>query len=455
MGFRTSGMIAHKTPLKIAVIGSGISGLGASWALSRRHDVTLFERDSRPGGHANTQIARLDGCEVPVDTGFIVYNTVNYPHLVRLFETLDVATDASDMSFAVSLQGGAWEMAGHLTGLFGSTDQFTSREHWGLLADTVRFFRQAEQALSDPATRDERLGSWLDRNAYGAPFVTRFLVPMAAAIWSSSATGILDYPVRPFVRFFHNHGLLRLVNRIPWRTVKGGSQAYVSRLIDDMQAEIVFNAEIAQVTATPTGPCIIEVNGNRRNFDAVLLACHADHAHALLESDSDGERRAFLEAFSYQPNEAVLHTDAALMPNRRRLWSSWNYSSCGDGTGDHPIALTYWMNRLQNITTSDQVFVTLNPSTEPDPATVMTRISYDHPQFDLSALAAQQSLPEIQGRDGIWFAGSYTGYGFHEDGLRSGLQVADALGAPAPWWSDVDKKLSPSTSLQPSMAEAA
>lgn len=448
-------MTKHQPPLKIAVVGSGIAGLGASWALSRRHDVTLFECESRPGGHANTRNALLDGAEIPVDTGFIVYNTVNYPHLVRLFDTLDVPTDASDMSFAVSLHDGAWEMAGHLTGLFGSTSQVTSSEHWKLLADTVRFFRQATQALDDPATRDEQLGHWLERNGYSAPFITRFLVPMAAAIWSSTANGILDYPVRPFVRFFHNHGLLRLVNRIPWRTVRGGSRAYVSRLLDAMQAEVIFNAEITQVTTTPDGPCILEADGSQRRFDAVVLACHADQARTLLTGDIDSERKTLLAAFSYQPNEAVLHTDPTLMPARRRLWSSWNYSSLGDGTGDHPIALTYWMNRLQNIATQDQVFVTLNPAKQPDPARVVDRISYDHPQFDLSALAAQESLPEIQGRDGIWFCGSYTGYGFHEDGLRSGLQVADALGAPAPWWSDADKRLAPRPAPQIAAAEAA
>ena len=441
--------------MNIAVIGSGVAGLGASWALAKRHRVTLFERETRPGGHANTLIARLDGRDVPVDTGFIVYNTVNYPHLVRLFDALDVPNTASDMSFAVSLHGGTWEMAGRLTGLFSNLNQVTSRDHWSLLADTVRFFREAEAALEEPEAADECLGSWLDRNGYREHFIARFLVPMAAAIWSSSATGVLDYPVRPFVRFFHNHGLLKLVGRIPWRTVRGGSRAYVDRLLTDMPGEFVVNAQIAEVEATTSGPCVVTADGNKQHFDAVIIATHADQAHALLSNDTDRHRREVLKAFSYQPNEAVLHTDCSLMPRRRHLWSSWNYGSRGDGTGDQPIALTYWMNRLQGIKTRDQVFVTLNPTTEPGSAKVVARIAYDHPQFDLAAIAAQQQLPGLQGRDGIWFCGSYTGNGFHEDGLRSGLQVADALGAPPPWWTREDRTPEPWTASPLMVAKAA
>lgn len=441
--------------MNVAVIGSGVAGLGASWALAKRHRVTLFERETRPGGHANTLTARLDGSDVPVDTGFIVYNTVNYPHLVRLFNALDVPNKPSDMSFAVSLHGGTWEMAGRLTGLFSSMKQFTSVDHWGLLADTVRFFREAETALDEIEAADECLGSWLDRHRYREPFIARLLVPMAAAIWSSSAAGILDYPIRPFVRFFRNHGLLKFVGRIQWRTVQGGSRVYVERLLADMPGDFVVNAQIAEVEATASGPCLAMADGSKQHFDAVIIATHADQAHALLSNDTDRQRCEVLKAFSYQPNVSVLHTDCSLMPRRRHLWSSWNYSSQGGDAGDQPIALTYWMNRLQGIKTHDQVFVTLNPTMEPDPAKVFTRVAYDHPQFDLAAIAAQEHLPRLQGRDGIWFCGSYTGNGFHEDGLRSGLQVADALGSPAPWWTQEDRTLAPWTTKSLPVAKAA
>lgn len=271
-------MNAQPQPENVAVIGSGVAGLGAAWALCRRHDVTLFERDGRAGGHAHTVDARLDGRDVPVDTGFIVYNAVNYPHLVRLFDVLNVPTARSDMSFAVSLHDGEWEMAGRLSGLFGSFEQLSSRAHWTLLGDCFRFFREAETALTDPGTENERLGSWLGRNGYGEAFVGRFLVPMAAAIWSSTAAGILDYPVRTFVQFFRNHGLLKFVGRIPWRTVRGGSRSYVDRVLHDMSGAIVLNAGISQVLPSPGGPCLVMRDGDRRACDAVVLATHADEA---------------------------------------------------------------------------------------------------------------------------------------------------------------------------------
>lgn len=429
--------------MKIAVIGAGIAGLGAAWALSRQHDVCLFERQERLGGHANTVTVSLDGRPVPVDTGFIVFNEVNYPHLTRLFGHLHVPTIESDMSFAVSLDGGAWEMAGRAGGLFGSPGQIASMAHWRLLAHLARFFRHAERALEDPLAEHETLGAWLRRHRYDEGFVLRFLVPMAAAIWSSSAAGILDYPVRPFVAFFRNHGLLKFGRRVPWRTVAGGSAAYVRRLRGDMASRVRTGQGVAAVLTSPAGVRVVLDGGSVEHFDAAVLACHGNEAGMLLAGDADRERYRLLRAFRYQRNEAVLHGDSSLMPVRRRLWSSWNYAGAAASDGSRSIAVTYWMNRLQDIATRDQVFVTLNPVREPRPESVVARIAYDHPQYDLAAVAAQQRLGAIQGRGGIWLCGSYTGFGFHEDGLRSGLAVAAALGAPAPWWSAADTARDP------------
>lgn len=429
--------------MKIAVIGGGIAGLGAAWALSQRHAVTLFERESRLGGHANTMHAPLDGRDVPVDTGFIVYNEVNYPHLTRLFGHLSVPTVASDMSFAVSLDAGAWEMAGRAGGLFGTAGQVVDPAHWRLLAHVVRFFRHAESALEDPRAEQETLGAWLDRHAYDPGFVARFLVPMAAAIWSSSAEGLLDYPVRPFVAFFRNHGLLKLGRRVAWRSVAGGSVVYVARLQADTMATVRLDSKVRAVVSDGLAPCVVLGDGSAERFDQVVLACHGDQAAGLLAGD--GERERMLRCFRYQPNEAVLHGDCSLMPRRRRLWSSWNYSGSSAGREDSAIAVTYWMNRLQGIATRDQIFVTLNPVRQPRPETVVARIAYDHPQYDPAAIAAQARLGALQGRGGVWLAGSYTGFGFHEDGLRSGLAVAAALGAPAPWWSAADTARDPWT----------
>lgn len=440
--------------MKIAVIGAGIAGLGASWALSRSHDVTLFERQARAGGHANTQEVALDGRQMPVDTGFIVYNEINYPHLTRLFGHLQVPTIASDMSFAVSLDDGAWEIAGRAGGLFGSPGQVVSPAHWRLLAHVVRFFGHAEAALDEPRAEHETLGAWLVRHGYDRAFVERFLVPMAAAIWSSSAAGILDYPVRPFVAFFRNHGLLKLGKRVAWRTVAGGSAAYVARLRGDMATDLRLGQGAKAVLSDGIAPRVVLDDGYVERFDKVVLACHGDEAARLLAGDSDRERAALLRAFRYQPNEAVLHTDAALMPRRRRLWSSWNYSGASAGEGERAIAVTYWMNRLQGIATRDQVFVTLNPVREPRPGAVVSRIAYDHPQYDPAAIEAQRRLGALQGRGGIWLCGSYTGFGFHEDGLRSGLAVAAALGASAPWWSPADTARDPWTVGAPVLPEA-
>lgn len=420
---------------RIAVIGGGITGLGAAWLLNRRHDITVYERAPRVGGHANT-------CEpepgVPVDTGFIVYNTRTYPNLTALFDHLAVPTSESDMSFAASLGGGALEYAGSdrggaaglANGIFGQRRNLARPRFWRMIADLLRFYREAPALLDRPAPVPEpTLGDWLAAEGYGPGFVEDHLLPMAAAIWSGTPGQMRDYPVRAFVRFFVNHGLLSLGNRPRWRTVTGGSRAYVARLSASFADRIVHRPVVA-VARDAHGVAVRDASGLVQRFDEVVIATHADEALGLL-CDPDAEERRLLGAWRYATNRAVLHRDPRLMPRRRRVWSSWNVLGA---PGRPAESVTYWMNRLQPLATRNNWFVTLNPVTEPDPALVAGEFSYDHPVYDPGSMATQAELWSLQGRNRTWFCGSYFGYGFHEDGLQAGLAVAEALGGlRRPW----------------------
>lgn len=407
----------------IAVIGSGISGLAAAWLLNQNHRVTLFEQEARPGGHTNT--VTVDG--VPVDTGFIVYNQANYPNLTALFDHLGVATQPSDMSFAASLAGGELEYSGTgLGGLFAQKRNLVRPRFWRMLKDVTRFYRQAP-ALLQSGDAGLSLGDWLAREGYSEPFVEDHLLPMAAAIWSCPTAAMRAHSAQAFVRFFHNHGLLRLRGRPQWRTVTGGARTYVGRLTEGL--DLRLDAGVTAVRRSAHGVAVTTGDGQIHGFDQVVVATHADQALALL-ADPDIEERHMLGAFRYQDNEAVLHTDPALMPRHRGVWSSWNYIAGGHDA----LCVTYWMNRLQGLPVDRDLFVTLNPHVAPDPARVLRRFSYAHPVFDGEALAAQRRLWRIQGRRRTWFCGAYFGAGFHEDGLQAGLWVAERLGGVRrPW----------------------
>ncbi len=429
-------MAARRT---IAVIGSGISGLGAAWLLSQRHDVTLFEAASRPGGHSNTVDAPANRRTVPVDTGFIVYNTACYPNLIAMFEHLGVDTAPTDMSFSVSLDGGGYEYAGSsLATLFGQPTNLVRSGHWRMLADTLRFFREAPGLSGAAADESMTLGAYLTAQSYSDAFVSRHILPMAAAIWSTPSARVLDFPLASFVRFFANHGLLQVRNRPQWRTVAGGSRTYVDRILDAARIETRLG-EAARAVLRSEAHATVRTAHAEHRFDAVVIATHADDALALLGGDADHDERRLLGAFPYACNRAVLHSDASLMPKRRRLWSSWNYIGGGDGP-EARLCVSYWMNKLQPLgPDAPQLFVTLNPPHEPAPGTNIAAFDYAHPIFDRGAMAAQRQLWQLQGRRRTWFCGSYFGYGFHEDGLQAGLAAAEDIGGVRRPWNVPDE----------------
>lgn len=424
-------------PLDIAVIGAGISGLSAAWLLSKAHRVSVYEKEDRPGGHANTVDSGWSG---PVDTGFIVYNEPCYPNLTALFSHLRVPTRATEMSFSASLDGGRVEYAGSsLATLFAQKRNLLRPRFWRMLVDLLRFYREAPGLLSSPDAETMTLGEVLDRGGYSEAFIRDHLLPMAAAIWSTPAEAMRDHPAAAFVRFCENHGLLKVSGRPVWRTVEGGSRTYVAAMLDDMDGAMRLNAAVEAVSRADGRVQIRDRRGEVRSYDHVVIAAHADQALAMLEEPTPDERR-ILGAFAYERNLAILHEDAALMPQRRGVWSSWNYLSRPNDTGADSVCVTYWMNRLQGFLPPDRdLFVTLNPIVQPRQGAIVRSFLYDHPIFDMAALSAQKQLWNLQGRRNIWFAGSYFGAGFHEDGLQAGLAVAEALGGVRRPWTVPDE----------------
>ena len=418
------GPAPYARSLRIGVIGSGISGLSAAWLLGKRHDVTLFEADQRIGGHSHT----VDAGGVAVDTGFIVFNQQTYPNLTALLRHLGVGSTATEMSFAVSLAGGKQEYSGSgLNGLFAQKRNLLRPRFWVMLSELLRFYREAPADLA--ALGDESLDAYLDRRGYGQPFRVDHLYPMAAAIWSSPASDMRDYPAASFIAFCRNHNLLQTGRRPPWHTVNGGSRSYVAALLADFHGTVRLGTPVESITRHAAGVTIASAAGEQ-HFDHVVIAAHADQALALL-ADPDARERELLGKFRYSSNETVLHSDPRLMPQRRKVWSAWNFLAGSDAKAP---AVTYWMNRLQHLETQVPMLVTLNPHVEPDPALVHWQGIYHHPAFDSAALAAQQQLWSLQGKRSTWFCGAWFGAGFHEDGLQAGLAVAEQLGGVRrPW----------------------
>ena len=411
--------------MRIAVVGAGIAGMGAAYLLSRRHEVVLFEADRRIGGHTHTHAIELGGRPYQVDSGFIVFNPDHYPLLTRLFRELDVATQETTMSFAVKNEISGLEYnATNLNRLFCQRSNLLRPRFWGMVRDILRFYREAPALLqsNDPGPA---LGDYLHTGGYGQMFIDDHLVPMASALWSSPSETILQFPARYLVQFMANHQMLDPGTRKPWRVVTGGSSRYVDKLLPRLRAEVRAGTPVRSVTRAADGGVLLRFDGGEQRFDQVVLACHSDQALALLSDPSPAEVEV-LGAIPYQRNDTVLHTDASLLLQ----WRTALFRRCRQPAGSEPACtVSYSMNLLQRIDSPQPFVVTLNASSRIDPSRVLARMDYAHPIYTHATVAAQQRWAEINGVRNTWYAGAWWGWGFHEDGLRSGVRVATALGA--------------------------
>jgi predicted NAD/FAD-binding protein len=418
---------------RVAIIGSGISGLAAAHRLAPIARVTLFEAGQHFGGHTNTVDLTLDGITHGVDTGFLVFNHRTYPRLVALFRELGVETAPSDMSFSVQAPGEALEWSGSdLNGVFAQRRNLLRPRFIGMLAEILRFNRLATALATtgDEAGLDEPIGDFLDRHRFGAAFRDGYFLPMVGCIWSCPTDQMLRFPIATMIRFCHNHGLIQVSDRPQWHTVRGGAKRYVAKMLATIEdARLATPARAVRRLPPGNGVAgvMVHTDAGSERFDEVVLACHSDQALALIDQPSEHETQV-LGAIRYRPNRAVLHTDITALPRSRRAWAAWNYERAGDpGREQAAVCLHYWINRLQPLPWRRDVIVSLNPSRPIDPAHVHGEFAYSHPVFDAAAIAAQRRLDDIQGRSHVWFCGAWTGYGFHEDGLRSGLAVAESL----------------------------
>lgn len=406
---------------EIAVVGAGISGLASAYFLSRGYRVTLYESEASLGGHSNTVDVSLDGQTHPVDTGFLVFNDKTYPNLIRLFSDLGVASHASDMSFSVSVDNGRLEWAGtSLNTLFAQRRRILLPSFHRMVLDILRFNRQAPHNLTYALEHGISLATLLNQGGYGENFKQNYLLPMAAAIWSSSPADILNFPAATFLQFCINHGLLQVNDRPQWRTVQNGSRQYVQRISRSIGA-IRTGTPVRSITRGD-GQVQVATDNGTTSYKAVVLATHAPVSRHLL-SDLSPLEDSLLAGVRYQPNCAVLHTDTALLPRCRRVWSAWNYLRNSTGDAAQPACVSYLINKLQPLPFSTSVIVTLNPDRPIRPGSEIARFDYEHPVLDAPAVAAQQRIDQIQGHGNTWFAGAWTGYGFHEDGLKSALRV--------------------------------
>ena len=436
--------------MRIAIVGSGITGLGVAYALSEKYDIKLFEKNPKFGGHSNTVDIQIAGKKTAVDTGFIVYNTQNYPNLTSLFRNLEVPTKWSDMSFGFSSGDGKLEYSGSsFDTLFAQRKNLLNINFVNGLREILRFNKEAPIAMDSGELTGLSLEDFLSRNKYRKWFIENFILPMGGAIWSTPQAEILNFPASNFISFFRNHGLLAGLSRAQlWRTVDGGSRVYVNKIIEKLGASAVTNRSIVSINRNNGAVNLTFSDGIVENFDHAVICCHAPDAMKMVTNKTPHESN-LLKKFKTSQNRTILHSDKSLMPKRSKAWSSWNFLSSGvakDFNGASSV--TYWMNRLQGIDIKTPVFVSLNPITEPNPSSIYAEFNYAHPIFNVESFDAQDEIDQIQGEGGVWYAGAWLGYGFHEDGLTAGLRVADALGATPIWAQNIPPGLTKAFSLR-------
>ncbi len=417
--------------MNIAIIGSGISGLGAAYLLHSKHQITLYEKNSYLGGHSRTLDVTMGDTITPVDTGFIVFNYRNYPLLTGLFNHLNIPVEQSDMSFAASIDDGWLEYGTQRAwNLFAQKRNVLRPQFLGMIRDILKFNKHALEYMNKDS--QVTLGQCLDELGMGAWFREYFLLAMGGAIWSCPLSQMLEFPASTFVRFFHNHGLLTVNDQPQWYTVTGGSREYVRRLSTQFADRVKLDCGAVSVRRENGEVVVEDTQGKRASYDHVIFACHADQAMQMLADPSEDEQR-IIAAFRYQSNRVVLHSDESFMPKNRGCWASWVYLLEGRADEKPAISLSYWMNRLQNLETEKPLIVTLNPGREPQGNLLHNAHEFEHPIFDAAAIDAQSKLHEVQGQQNTWYCGAYQRYGFHEDGLWSAVNVARELGANLPW----------------------
>ena len=415
--------------MKIGVIGSGVSGLVSALTLQERFEVSLFEKNSKLGGHSNTVTIEQENKKYSVETGFIVLNDKNYPIFTSLLKHLNIGVNNSSMSFSVSVDKGQFEYSSSYIGLLGQTKNIIDPKYWGMLRDINYFYNNALKDVKD-CPDNETLGQFLKRFDYSNKFIDYHLVPMTASIWSCPTKSILNFPIKSLLVFFENHKLLNIYNRPKWSTVNKGSREYVKKIQSLLKGKIYTNAKVNKISKSKEGIRVHYQDGIK-TFDKVILACHADQSSEIL-IENFSEEANLLKDFKYQKNTSILHSDINFMPKRKSVWSSWNYITETGNSGN--LSITYWMNELQGINSSKPILLSLNPKILPNPDLIYGQYSYSHPILDNNAINIQKKLSSIQGKNNLWFCGAWTGFGFHEDGVKSAVEIANSHNIDLPWF---------------------
>ena len=415
--------------MKIGVIGSGVSGLVSALTLQEKFEVSLFEKNSKLGGHSNTVTIEQENNKYSVETGFIVLNDKNYPIFTSLLKHLNIGVNNSSMSFSVSVDKGQFEYSSSYIGLLGQTKNIIDPKYWGMLRDINYFYTNALKDVKD-CPDNETLGQFLKRFNYSNKFIDYHLVPMTASIWSCPTKSILNFPIKSLLVFFENHKLLNIYNRPKWSTVNKGSREYVKKIQSLLKGKIYTNAKVNKISKSKEGISVHYQDGIK-TFDKVILACHADQSSEIL-IENFSEEANLLKDFKYQKNTSILHSDINFMPKRKSVWSSWNYITETGNSGN--LSITYWMNELQGINSSKPILLSLNPKILPNPDLIYGQYSYSHPILDNNAINIQKKLSSIQGKNNLWFCGAWTGFGFHEDGVKSAVEIANSHNIHLPWF---------------------